>query len=288
MSATASVARAVVGAKPVGTLNQKTLNFAIMEFLLNQDSNSIKRLWQSHGFSDISPIWGKQSNVPTFKNDSAVISQWPAFQEEMRYVEADWYYLSGHHGRQFEADIRDHDDTRQHVNEQQFVGFFNEHYHHGPWDHASAADPKAHAGPHDVYMTMTWDEWVYDLEPKDNPLFSAPHTNCKGVMLVGCNTLVYKHVRLKLNEYFPNALIIGLLSTENNSISKILKVSQKYGRKLFTNPETIDPVQLTRDLNPFVASVDNMAVMKGGTLYYMLKGNVAQKSATEGFSATEW
>ena len=262
---------------PIGTLNQKTLTVAFMEFLSNSDSNSMKSLWLKHGFRDISPIWGNQANVPTFATSPSMIAQWPQFQEEMTGVEADWYYLSGHHGREFASDFSGGGVTLlEHVNSQFYVGFFNEPYHMGPWRRASVNDPKAGESSLDVYMTTSGDDWVYDLGPQDNPLYNAPHTNCKGVLLVGCNTLVYKQDRIMLNKYFPNALIMGLMSGENNSIRKIVKTSHGYGRKLFTNPESIDPVELVNKLNPQLAIIDRMGVMKNGMLYYPRVDGVEQ------------
>ncbi len=80
------------------TVNSNYLTIAFMEFLQESDSNMMKALWWSYGWPDISPIWGTRATVPTFKQDPAMISQWPDFQAQMTECEADWYYLSGHHG----------------------------------------------------------------------------------------------------------------------------------------------------------------------------------------------
>lgn len=288
MSGFASVARAALGALPVGTLNQQTLSFAFMEFLSDRDSNSMKSLWLKHGFSDVSPMWGNQSNVPTFATNPGIISQWPQFQQEMQFTEADWYYLSGHHGRMYASDFDGSQSEIEHVNTQEFIGFFNHVYHDGPWEQASVTNAAKGVSDRDVYMTTSRDNEFYDdLTSIDNPLYSNVHNACKGLMLVGCNTLIYKHDRIMLNTYFPNALIIGLLSTENNSIRKILRVSQSYGRKLFTNSESIDPEKLVRDLNPQMGIIDRIAVMKSGTLYYTMPDNSVMKvPATDNLTRT--
>src|SRR5215813_8693079 len=88
------------------TVNSTDLTIAFMEFLLDGDSNMMKSLWRSYGWDDISPIWGDRPTVPTFKQDPRIIEQWPDFQSAMTECEADWYYLSGHHGRQFDRDTK--------------------------------------------------------------------------------------------------------------------------------------------------------------------------------------
>ena len=268
MSLLASVARAVLGALPIGTLNQKTLTVAFMEFLNNADSNGMKSLWLKHGFTDISPLWGDQATVPTFKSDPAVIARWPEFQQQMVFCHADWYYLSGHHGRQYAADYTSDLTIYEHVNSQYVTGFFNHDYHHGPWEHASVYDPHNHESPRDVFMTTSLDADFYELGKTDNPLFTSVHPTCKGVMLIGCNSLIYRSARAAMARNFPNALIIGLVSTENNSTRHIVRVSNKYGRKLYTNPESIDPVQLVRDLNPSPTTIDRMGLIKDGVFHY--------------------
>lgn len=269
MSLFASVARAVVGALPIGTLNQKTLTVAFMEFLNNSDSNGMKSLMLKHGFTDISPLWGDQPTVPTFKSDPAVIARWPEFQQAMVYCEADWYYLSGHHGRQYAADYTPDLTIYEHANSQYITGFFNHDYHHGLWEHASVYDPHSHESPRDVFMKTSLGADFYEMEKTDNPLFVNVHSRCKGVMLIGCNTLIYKSARVAMSKYFPNALVIGLVSKENNSTRHILRVANKYGRKLFTNPESIDPAQLVQELNPRPAHVDNMGLIKDGVFHYV-------------------
>src|SRR5262245_11171299 len=86
------------------TVNSTTLAIAFMEFLLESDSNTMKSLWRSYGWEDISPFWGDRPTVPTFKQDPKMFEVWSDYQEAMTECEADWYYLSGHHGRQFKRD----------------------------------------------------------------------------------------------------------------------------------------------------------------------------------------
>src|SRR6185503_10786767 len=155
-----AIARAVQGQDPVGTLNKTGLTFAMMEFLSESDSNTMKSHWRKLGFTDITPKWGTRDSVPTFKQDAAIINQWSDFQAQMEGVEADWYYLSGHHGRRFKSDLKDYPDMMDHINRHEQVGIFNEVYHHGQWDHDSQSSPDAHRKPLDVYMESGAD-WVY-------------------------------------------------------------------------------------------------------------------------------
>ncbi len=262
----ASVARAVVGMEPFGTLNQTTLSVAFMEFLETFDSNAMKALMLSHGFQDVSPLWGQNSTVPTFKQDSATIRRWPEFQQAMTEVEADWYYVSGHHSRQYVADNDDLDGVDLY-NRAEYAGFFNEPYHLGTWEHADRENPDEGRSANDVYM-HTGSDWVYDMGPEDNPLFTAPHEDCRGVMLIGCNTLSYRCSRIMWSNYFPNAVVIGLRTRESNAITKVLKLVKEYGRNFLLNPSEYDPEEMVRKLNPFSSPFDMMGILHGGTYYF--------------------
>src|SRR5262249_38989796 len=160
----------------------------------------------------ISPLWGDRPTVPTFKQDPAIIAQWPDFQHAMTQCEADWYYLSGHHGRQFEQDTERFTNNMEMNNTLSRTGFFNEPYHVGRWHQATLEDPYKGESPSEVYMTTSDDDWGTGLGPEDNPLYNTPHENCKGLLLVGCNSLINRVTRGMLNKYFPNAVIIGLIS----------------------------------------------------------------------------
>src|SRR5215510_12685443 len=126
MSQETEMSRQAAGVDTYGTINSTTLSIAFMEFLSEGDSNMMKQLWLSYGWEDISPIWGNQRNVPTFKDSPAVVEEWPEFQRDMMQCEADWYYLSGHHGRQFAADADRFDSGLDLENFLSRAGFFNE------------------------------------------------------------------------------------------------------------------------------------------------------------------
>lgn len=277
----AAIARSVMDLIETGTLNQKTLKVAFMEFLMSADSNAMKRLWLQHGFRDISALWGDQPSVPTFRNDMNVISRWSEFQWEMQSCDADWYYLSGHHSRRHASDMG-HSDYVDIVNQCRDVGFFNEPYHHGTWEDLPEEEGE-------VYMRMGEDVWdeVYEPTRHDNPLYGRVRSECKGVFLVGCNSLTYTHCRQRLVEYFPNAVVIGTLSTESNSISRILPAMQHYGKNFFLNPKSVDPMELCKRLNPFHGALDRMGVVSDDVLYYRGPGGFQIRTASDPWDSSE-
>lgn len=266
------MARVANGLNGHGTVNSTTLSIAFMEFLLESDSNTMKSLWRSYGWKDISPLWGDRPTVPTFKHDPAIIGQWPDFQREMTQVEADWYYLSGHHGRQFDRDTERFANNMEMNNTLSRTGFFNEPYHTGRWDRATLEDPYQGEDPQEVYMTTSEDDWGAGLGPQDNPLYNAPHEQCKGMLLVGCNTLANRQTRRMLNTYFPNAVIIGLISRETDALTKILNVIRPLGPQFFIDPKgTIDPTELAERLFTPGQFKDYVGVLADGKFHVRLK-----------------
>lgn len=273
MSDYASVARAALGTAPTGTLNNDSLTIAFMEFLMDGDSNMMKSWWLKQGWQDISPLWGDKATVPTFKDKKAVIERWPEFQEEMLSVMADWYYVSGHHGCRFANDVGE-SDFFEFTQSYEHAGFFNEPYHVGPWEHADSSNPDAGRSSLDVYMATSLTEWEnpYSAGPEDNPLHYNSQENCKGILLVGCRALGYLCSRQGWGAYFPNAVIIGPVTRESNSIAKLMKIPQKFGRGFYLDPKSVDPIDLCKMLNPVLGVFDRLAVMSDNTLYVPVSG----------------
>jgi hypothetical protein len=195
-------------------------------------------------------------------------------------VEADWYYLSGHHASQFGND-RDGVDWLTFFNTHKQAGFFNEPYHMGPWEQGSAASPDVGRSDLDVYMTTSSDAWTDEPGPEDNPLYGYPRENCKGVMLVGCNAMMYLADRKKYCYYYPNAVVIGTVSGEDNSIRRILRVCQNHGRTFLRDPKSVDAVELCSELNKARGKRDLMGVMSDGMFYYPLKKGVTAQLAED-------
>lgn len=280
MGDTVEMSRQAAGVEEQGTVNTKTLSIAFMEFLSTADSNAIKSQWLSYGFKDVSPLWGDEAAVKTFKDDKATIARWSEFQQAMAGVEADWYYISGHHGRQFKSD-GEGVAAYEHYRDQEHTGFFNEPYHMGVWHHDNPDNPAEHASTDDVYMTMTEDDGGCDMGPTCNPLFQKVHSDCKGVLLIGCNSLIYSAPRKMLAKYFPNALMIGLMGREGNAMGRLLPVIQGYGREFFTNPDSIDAEELAWKLNPGRFAPDKMGVVKGGMLNFIVREKIYMIGMTQ-------
>lgn len=273
----ASVARGANGADPYGTFNQAS-TYAIMEFLDTADSNKIKSVWNKYKAKDISPLWGTKSTVPTFKKDKAVIDKWYDFQQQMQHVDPDWIYLSGHHGREYESDSQGQT-VQQHADGQKEIGFFNHVYHDNTWHKGTAAEPD----PLEVYMTTSSDPHDPDnLMPWDNPFYTRVREDVKGVMLVGCNTLIYMHDRIQYNYYFPNAVVIGLMSREGSSLNKMIKAFDRHGRAFFDDPTIVDPPDLVKLMNNYAGANDWVAVQYGNELFRPVgKKDVKTQVATD-------
>src|SRR5262245_40347230 len=264
------MARVESGLNSYGTVNSTTLTIAFMEFLMDFDSNAMKSLWLSHGWRDISPLWGQRPTVPSFKSDRVIIERWPEFQWEMTQIVADWYYVSGHHSSQFITDLNRFPGVLEFANEQEKGGFFNEPYHLGRFEHGTPGDPLRGEQPGEVFMDSTDDTWAGGrLGPEDNPLYNTPHENCRGVMLVGCNSLLFRRARVLLSQYFPNAVIIGLISKEANTITRIMDVIKPLGPDFFLDPKSaIPPQELAARLTPRLISVDKIGVISDGMLHF--------------------
>ncbi len=267
----ASAARSAKGRRAVNTLNKGGLTFAIVEMLDNRDSGFIKKKWLKYGFTDVSPIWGRQTNVPTFKSQKSIIDQWPTFQSQLSSLTADWYYLSGHHGRQFGIDGST-SDTSTHVKDQKEIGFFNHWYHEGTWDHAAPGDPLKGQLPLEVYMTSTRATPILPAGPQDNPLHARVRSECRGVICVSCNNLVYLTCRQALATFFPNAVVIGMVYKNSSDAMPLMRRLLKVCKKdFFIKPKDAPPDELCKKLNPHPSRnlKDILGVQRDGNLTFI-------------------
>jgi hypothetical protein len=232
----ASPANRVVVTKPI--------TFLIIEMGSTADSNAFRNKWLSWGWEDVTPIYGKRKSVKAWPNAKG----WTEFKDACRSVEADWIFISGHHGRQYASDWRPPGDHRDDAvnfrsfNRQAEAGFFNNTYHHGQWDHASLAKPDEHKLEGSIYLSTTASG--KNTPETDNPFYGAPHPATKGVILSACNTLIYKHTRLALRKYFPNAIMIGTWSkTKVGGTAFSNPVLKGTDKQFFVSPPT-DPAQI--------------------------------------------
>lgn len=84
-----------------------------------------------------------------------------------------------------------------------------------------------------------------------------------------------------LLQYFPNAVIMGLMSTENRAIAKILRTVRKHGRGFFVNPKSVAPVDLCQQLNPKIGKVDRMGVISDRVLFFPSYGQIVMHPAED-------
>jgi hypothetical protein len=264
-----------VARSSTGTRHRNTIRavphptFAVAEFYKTSDSNKMRDKWLGWAFRDVTPLWSKTAHCHTFST-AANVPKWPKFQDKLAGSHADWYYLSGHHGRQFTTDPIDPDvlDT------QTEIGFFNEAYHRGRWAHRDWP-----ATPAEVYMTMGHAP-AGALGPDDNPLYAEARPKCKGVILMGCNTLIYRQVRIALSKAFPNAVLIGYMSKTPNDDSALEPVLKLCGRDFFLKPPSDDaPLEdLAKRFNVLFKPHGFMTLQRGSRLYCANHKRTATKS----------
>ncbi len=239
----------------------KPVTFAIVELGDPPDARAFRQSWRGWGFKDVTPLWGKQG-VKSFALVRSNIARWPEFKEALRSVEADWYFLSGHHGRQFASDWQNpvHESEEQQdlvkyrlANRQREAGFFNKAYNDGQFLHASRNAPDEGKRPNSVYMTTTSEAGTIAKE-YENPLFDRVHPQCKGVLLSGCNTLFMRQVRIAFRRHFPNAVILGTWDkTKERGLAFSNPILKVCGNGFFTNPPSTEEkiVEFVQKINRF-------------------------------------
>jgi hypothetical protein len=268
---TVYAARSSKGTKHVNTVRAVAHpTFAVAEFFRNSDSDKMRARWLGLGLKDVTPLWSTERHVHTFSTD-ADVPKWPTFQEQLSDVEADWYYVSGHHGRQFMSDFNVvTDDPVVHGNTQAEVGFFNERYHQGRWKHNTHDNPGL-PQPNEVFVSTSDKPASAPLGPVDNPLYLNGRPDCKGMILMGCNTLAYKTVRNALMNAFAKAVIIGFVGQTPLGDEAVEPIRTVLGRSFFIEPPTdTDKLKkLVLDLNTAYRRVlpGTMAVQQGSSLY---------------------
>jgi hypothetical protein len=267
---TVYAARSSQGTKHVNTVRAIAHpTFAVAEFFRSSDSDKMRARWLGWAFKDITPLWSADRRVHTFTTDRDV-PQWPTFQQQLADVHADWYYLSGHHGRQFGREYMPGDDQIAHGNNQKEVGFFNERYHSGRWKHNTPANPGL-PQPNEVYMSMSTVPTSTPLGPQDNPLYLKGRPDCKGMILMACSTLRYKSVRTALMSAFPNAVIIGFLAQTPLGDEALGPIAQVCSRSFFIEPPTdADTLKrVVKDLNVAYRRFKpgTLAIQQGSSLY---------------------
>jgi hypothetical protein len=249
-------------------LNKRpTLHFVMMELSDPRDCDSRRRVWRSkrhYGYLDVTPVFGERKRVPSlFKKKSAKLMN-DAIQcrSKMADTVADWYMLSGHHGRLYGADYDATLSATNWANSLEYAGFFNDDYHHGRWNGASRADPNW--VPSAIYTGKTkrsmmkhqkWEIYLSTTkEPDpmvapftlDNPLLAKAsrgkrQARAKGFILSACNTLTFSHTREAWDAYYPDAVFIGTFRTiaAGTQVTNAIKKTRLCNRAFWEDPSSV-------------------------------------------------
>jgi len=161
-------------------------------------------------------------------------------------AEPDWWYWSGHH-----ANFGD----GKYYGERGQYGLFNEPYYAAWKDYIykqKEPDKKQFPGEIENAVFMVTSAFNSDLEAgqdhqkESNPVYvKDPCEACKGVMLIGCNTLTGIDCQDTLLIIFPNALIFGYYyakapggkAAQKKHIEAIFKAPKRAQPSLFSDPE---------------------------------------------------
>ncbi len=127
------------------------ITFAMLELANPADCNRRRGQWKRYKFKDVTPILAKRSRVPSLNGSQVATGR--KVIAKLEDVVADWYMLSGHHGRLFAEDTEIYNrpngtwDSDAYYDKLEYAGFFNNDYHHGPWI-ASRAIPTSEKANH--------------------------------------------------------------------------------------------------------------------------------------------
>ena len=288
---------AEVGRNVPNTIAKAPITFAMIETAVSADCNARKSGWLRYGFKDVTPLFGKQSTVPSL-NDS-MVGQGREMLKQLGAVNADWYMISGHHGAIYASEYNlfttdgqpmakdmSNFNSLKCYNEEQYCGFFNENYHETYWDFASrtnhevrvsASSPLAAKVANSVYLRTTEAApSAISPVPQDNPVFdsTAAGPAPKGIILSACNTLIYKKTRTKWSGYFPNSVIIGPFSriVSGTWVSNAIGAAAMTNESFWRNPQSIldQPgkcEQLEKQLTAAFPSSAAIGVVYKGKIY---------------------
>jgi len=170
--------------------------------------------------TDVSPKIGRGKSFYNYNGGF-----WPEYKkaiEKPEYSnskivteEPDWWYISGHHANHDWPDNKYYAKTYD-------VGFFNGPYHH--YYHTSGVTPRKVKNA--IFMTTSLEnnsafkatstgKDLLDNQIRPNPLYkTGKNDKCKGLFLIGCNTLSFFSERLMFQKFFPNAIIFGYFESK--------------------------------------------------------------------------
>ena len=190
---------------------QQPIRYAVIEMGDYDDvrvfENELKKIC-GRKVENVSPAAAKEKS---FQKDA---SPWTSYRRAILdgdYTgrsgsEPDWWYWSGHHAG--------FGDGKYYAESGQY-GFFNELYYEAYKKYLYNKQELPGEIANATFMVTSALDSDIDGRPeerkKSNPVYAKSDAidDCKGLMLIGCNTLSSSKVQNTLSMTFPNALIIG-------------------------------------------------------------------------------
>jgi hypothetical protein len=155
----------------------KTITFAMIELSEDKDVNDRRSAWlgRAYRYRDVTPVFNAWSKIPSLNGSVAVSAEAIRSLEEMKKIDADWYMLSGHHGRLYTEDmiLECYSSPIDHANRQDHTGFFNDDYHHGRWEQVTRKRPAAGASD-----PASWNE-ATPWDPRSDATYRRPNSALK-------------------------------------------------------------------------------------------------------------
>jgi hypothetical protein len=227
---------------------QQPIRYAVIEMGDYDDvrvfENELKKIC-GRKVENVSPAAAKEKS---FQKDA---SPWTSYRRAILdgdYTgrsgsEPDWWYWSGHHAG--------FGDGKYYAESGQY-GFFNELYYEAYKKYLYNKQELPGEIANATFMVTSALDSDIDGRPeerkKSNPVYAKSDAidDCKGLMLIGCNTLSSSKVQNTLSMTFPNALIIGYWngkapgaeSQQKKHIQAIFKTPKKQIPSLFEDPAT--------------------------------------------------
>jgi hypothetical protein len=193
---------------------------------------------------------------------------WPKYKEAIekpeysnskdKTKEPDWWYISGHHAN------HDWPDNKYYAKNND-VGFFNGAYHHHRgYSNVLKIIPNAiflttSVEDNSAFKATTAGKDLLDIQVKPNPLYkSGKNDKCKGLFLIGCNSLSFLSERLMFQKLFPSAVIFGYFESKApgapwKHVRAIFKSIKRNVPSFFEDPE-----KYMKDIEPLEAIVGRL------------------------------
>lgn len=214
------------------------ITFAMFELGNPSDCNARRRAWvhRRYSYRDITPVVNKRNKVPSFYSrgfrNNKGLALGKRVLSELKKTNADWYLLSGHHGRLYSSDWDQSKPLTEYYNKLKYAGFFNNDYHHGRWVEATQTSPKWNPDTNPDYSRserkkmkehLKYELYLGNTEKPPSTIAPFDMTNpflepsmkakrqgkCKGFIISACNTLIYPSVRKTWHDYYPDSVFIG-------------------------------------------------------------------------------